>query len=372
MAAVPITATVAPAAVIVASLRAIRAGHGVPAVALVKQDAQGRLVVEARPPARAAQRGAVHHPWVHHVSQVDRGRRGHAHPVQPLRGPERQPGGQLDALQPADPLDLVLLEPAVAAHREVPFEAVADRALERGDEVLDVAELPAGRGALHREQAGRLEVPGDQGVHRPGIPLRGPALADQGGRPDDRHGHAGIGPGRAPGQLLDLQHVARHAAVRLRGQRGVLWQRHLVVRPGPVHHRAGHEHDPADAPGRGGGEHGLRAAYVERPALPAVGIGGKVKVCVHDHVDAGQLAGQRRVADVGDSPGHALDVAALFVDRDDPLDLPRRGQPGGQGVPDAAGRAGDRHHGHRLVPCCAIPLRANRPPGACHSVLLPR
>src|SRR5580704_2684633 len=98
------------------------AGQGVPALALIEQDTQHLLIAEPGAPARLAERGAVHHPGVHHVPQVYGGRRRHPDPVQPLRGAERQPGRQLDALQPAELLDLVLLEPAVAAHREVTFD----------------------------------------------------------------------------------------------------------------------------------------------------------------------------------------------------------------------------------------------------------
>src|SRR5271169_147782 len=113
------------------------AGQGVPALALIEQDAQHFLVAEPGAPAGLAERGAVHHPGVHHVPQVYGRRRGHPDPVQPLRGPERQPGRQLDALQPADLLNLVLLEPAVAAHHEVTVDPAAHGELERRDEVVD-------------------------------------------------------------------------------------------------------------------------------------------------------------------------------------------------------------------------------------------
>src|ERR1035441_2491600 len=68
---------------------------------------------------------------------------------------------------------------------------------------------------------------------------------------------------------------------------------------------------------------------------------------------------------------HAPDVAPLAIDRDDLLDVPRRGEPGGYGGSDAARRPGYRHHGHRLMTRGAA-LGANRPPGVCHSVPLPR
>src|ERR1017187_10112805 len=78
-----------------------------------------------------------------------------------------------------------------------------------------------------------------------------------------------------------------------------------------------------------------------------------------------------RAGDIAPPPRHAPDVAPLAIDRDDLLDVPRRGEPGGYGGSDAARRPGYRHHGHRLMMRGAA-LGANRPPGVCHSVLLPR
>jgi len=316
------------------------AGQGVPALALIEQHTQDLGVAEHGAPARLAQHGAVHHPGVHHVAQVHGRRRGHPDPVQPLCGAEGEPGRQLDALQPADPLDLVLLEPAVAADREVPRDPAAHGELECGNQVIDVTELPAGRAALHGEQARGLEMPGDDGVD---------GVSDQGRGPHHRHRHARVGPRRAAGELLDLHQVPGHAAVRIRGERRVLLERHRVVRAGAVDHAAGHQHHAADPRGRGRGEHGLRAAHVEGPARPGVGVRGQIVVGVHQHVDAGQPPGQRRVPHVGDAPGHARDVAPVAVDRDNLLDVRRRGQPDGQRVPDAASRTGNRHNGHRLA-----------------------
>ena len=318
-------------------------------------------------PAGRAERGAVHHPRVHHVPHVHRRRRGHPDPVQPLRGAEGQPGGQLDALQPADPLHLVLLQPAVAAHREVGGDTAADGELQRRDQVVHMAELPAGRAALHGEQPRCLEVPGHQRVD---------VVSDQGGGPHHGHRHARVGPRRAARQLLDLQQVPGHAAVCVRGERRVLGQRDRVFRPGAVDHRAGHQHHAPDPPGRGRGEHRLRPAHVEGPARPGVGVGRQVMVGVHHDVGAGQPPGQGRVPDVGHPPGHARDVAAVAVDRDDLLDGRRRRQPDGQGAPYPASRPGNRHDRHRLILCIAAPclaaLVANRPPRVCHSVLPPR
>src|SRR4029077_645977 len=160
------------------------AGQCVPALPLVEQDLQRLGVADPRTPAGRAERGTVHHPRVHHVPQVYGRRRGHPDPVQPLRGAERQPGGQLAALQPADLLPLVLLQPAVAAHREVAGDPAADGELQRRDQVIDVAELPAGRAALHGEQPRRLEVPGHQRVD---------VVSDQGGGSHHGHRHARVG-----------------------------------------------------------------------------------------------------------------------------------------------------------------------------------
>ena len=181
------------------------------------------------------------------------------------------------------------------------------------------------------------------------------SVADQGGGPHHGHRHARVGPRRAARQLLDLQQVPGHAAVRVRGERHVLGQRDRVVGPGAVDHRAGHQHHAPDPPGRGRGEHGLRPAHVEGPARPGVGVGRQVVVGVHHDVDAGQPPGQGRVPHVGHPPGHARDVAAVAVDRDDLPDVRRRRQPDGQGAPDPVSRPGNRHDRHRLIPVCSLP-----------------
>src|ERR1035437_11203543 len=118
--------------------------------------------------------------------------------------------------------------------------------------------------------------------------------------------------------------------------------------------------DAAPPPARRrGGEHGLRAPDVEAPAGPGGGVRRQVKVRVHDDIAAVQTAGQGRVANIGHPPRHAPDVAPLAIDREDLLDLPRRGEPGGYGGSDAARRPGYRHHGHRLMTRGAA-LGANR------------
>src|SRR6201989_108380 len=83
---------------------------------------------------------------------------------------------------------------------------------------------------------------------------------------------------------------------------------------------------------------------------------------------------------VAHPPGHARDVAAVAVDRDDLLDVWRRRQPEGQGAPDPVSRSGYCHDRHRLIPCAVglcltallvAALVANRPPAVLHRVLPP-
>ncbi len=135
IAAVPITATVAPAAVIVASFFASRrpATAWWPALSASRTSSASRC--HGRPPARLAQRLAVDHPRVDDVVQVGDRRRGDAGPVQPLRGGERHPGRQLDPAQSGQLLDLLLLEPAVAADRERAGHPAAGRQLDRRHQV---------------------------------------------------------------------------------------------------------------------------------------------------------------------------------------------------------------------------------------------
>ncbi len=70
---------------------------------------------------------------------------------------------------------------------------------------------------------------------------------------------------------------------------------------------------------------------------------------MHDHVDAGEPPGQRRIADVDDPPDHAGQVAAVLVDRDDPAEPVRLRQPGGQREPEIVRRAGHRHDGQVIA-----------------------
>jgi len=282
--------------------------------------------------------------------------------MQPLGGAERQPGRQLDALEAAELLDLVLLQPAVAADRQLAVDVPGHGELQRGDQVVHVAELPALHGALDGQQARRLEMPGDERID---------VVADQRGGPDDGNRHAGVSARRAERELLDLQHVAGHAAVGVRRERGVLGQRDRIVRARAVDHRAGDEDHPADPARGGGGEHGLCAADVEGPPSPRVRIRSEVGVRVHDHIDSREPARQRGIADVRDPPGHAVAIAAVIVDRDHLPDPRRLGERASEGRPDPAGRAGYGDHWHRLTLFPAT-LLAIRPPACCHSVHLPR
>ena len=225
--------------------------------------------------------------------------------------PNVKPAGQFDPAQPAQFLDPVLLQPAVAADRELAGHLAGDREFERGDEIVDVAELPAGRATLHREQPRRLEMPGDQRVH---------VLADERRRPHHGDLHAGIGARRPPRQVLDLDQVTGDAGVLIGLQRRILGERNRVVGAGAVHHRAGHKHHPADALRRRGGEHGLRTAYVERPAFPVITVGRQIQVGMHHHVHPGETAGQHRVTHIHHPPDDPGDLAAVVVYRHHLLD----------------------------------------------------
>ena len=196
-----------------------------------------------------------------------------------------------------------------------------------------MAELPAGREALDREQARRLEMPGDQGVD---------AVADQRGRSGDTDLQAQMGAGRPLGQVLDLQQVADHAVVGLGAERRILGQRDRIVRLCAVDHRAGHQHDPAHAAGRGGGEHGLGAADIESTPGPGIRVRRQVEVGVHDNVHVGQAPGQGRITDVDYPPGHAPNVTADVIYRHYAPDQRGLGEPRRQCQAESVRSAGDR------------------------------
>src|SRR6185437_12057719 len=125
-------------------------------------------------------------------------------PVQPLGRGEGQAWRQLYAAQPCQLLELVLFQPAVAADREGPGHHPGGGQLQSGDQVVNVAELPAGSAALDRQQPRRLEVPGNKRVD---------AVSDQGSRPGDGDLQTGVRARRALRQMLDLQQVADDTVV---------------------------------------------------------------------------------------------------------------------------------------------------------------
>ena len=275
--------------------------------------------------------------------------------------PNVSPAGSSTRRSPLSSSTSSCFQPAVAAHRERPVDLAGHGQLERGDQVLDVAELPARRAALHREQPGRLEMPGDEGVH---------ALADQRGRADHGDGHARVGPRASAGP--GARSRAGHRPRCRRGPRP-------AARP------------PAAAPGCPG-----RAPYtmalvtritrptrpaaaevstvcaartLKRPPGPVIGVRRQVDVGVHQDVDPAQPAGQRRVAHVGQPPRHADHVPAVIVDRDDPAHRRRGRQAQGQGMAQPTRRAGDGHDGARLL---ISALAANLGPCGAQRVPLPR
>jgi hypothetical protein len=146
---------------------------------------------------------------------------------------------------------------------------------------------------------------------------------------------------RAAGEPLDLQQVGDDA-FRPGPQRGVLVERHGVVGQRTVDHRARTQHDPGHATGRGGGEHGLGAAYVASAALPAVGVRHQVEVEMDDGRAPGDPLRDRGVTHIEHPPLRAVDVAPPFVDRDHPLDLFVIDQRLHQGMPDPRRSSGDR------------------------------
>src|SRR5215470_4582297 len=120
------------------------------------QRLEHRGVVVRGAPARLAQRLAVDHPRVNQVLQIVHRGGGDAHPVQPLRGAERQPRGQFDPAQPADPLHLFLLQPPVTPHGKGAGHVANHGQFQGRDQIVAMTELPSGRGALDGEQAGRI------------------------------------------------------------------------------------------------------------------------------------------------------------------------------------------------------------------------
>src|SRR5215471_2574497 len=172
----------------------------------------GRVVVGRAPP-RLAQRPAVDDPRVDQVPQIVDGRGSDPDPVEPLRGAEGYGRRQFYPAQAADLLYLGEFQPAIAADGEVPRHVPGHGQLKRRHEVIDVAELPALRASLDRQQPGRLEMPDHQRVD---------AVADEGGGPHHGDLQARVGPRRALRQMLDLQEITGHAAVSVGAQGGRL------------------------------------------------------------------------------------------------------------------------------------------------------
>jgi hypothetical protein len=264
--------------------------------------------------------------------------------VQPLGGAEGQRRRQLDAPQAGDQLDLGLVEPALAAHRDDSRHPAQRRELEGGREVVDVAELPARGGVAHDQQPRRLEVPGEHAVH---------ARADDGRRPEHRDLQAGVAARRLGGQPLDLEPVGEQATIRHGTQRRVLGQRQLVVGQRAVDHRRRAQHYPAYA-GRGRrGEHRLGPPDVQLSLHPAVATQLGVQRQVDHGVDLGEAGRQRRVPDVEHPPGDSLGLPAVVVEADDLPDLRVGHQPCRDRRTQPGRRAG--HGDHRLAAAWAAP-----------------
>ena len=249
---------------------------------------------------------------------------------------------QLDPAQPAHPLDVLLAEPPVPGDVRRGQVAPHGGELERADQVVDVAELPERRRTTQHQQPRRLEVTGHDGVD---------AGADQGRRTQHRDLEPGV---RPPGPLrhrLHLDQVAEHRVVGVGEHLGVVVEGAVVRRLRPVHHGAGHQHHPLDPGGGGPGQRDGRTADVQRPPLDRRGIHAQVERQVHQHVDAGELAGQDRVPYVRNPPGRLGQLAAVVVDGDDLAYCGVGGQPAGERRADASGRATDGDDRLATAPC---------------------
>ena len=94
--------------------------------------------------------------------------------------------------------------------------------------------------------------------------------------------------------------------------------------------------------GRRRGQHGLRAAHVERAPGPVLGVRRHVHVGVHHHVHAGSRparAGSRTSTSRQVTPTTSPRWSSMAITRPSRR---RRGQPHRQRVAEPAGRAGDR------------------------------
>ena len=221
------------------------------------------------------------------------------------------------------------------ADRDHPGHGAQRRELERGGQVVDVAELPARRGVAHDQEPGSLEVPGEHAVD---------AGPDHGRGTDDGHLQTGVAARRLRREPFDLEPVRHQPAVRDGAQRRVLGQRDVVVGQRAVDHRRRAEHDPAYAGGRRRGEHRLGAPHVELTLDATVTLQGGVDGEVHDGVDLAEPGRERGVADVEDPPGHPLGLATAVVQADHLRDVRVGHQPGRHRCPQAGGGPGDGDH----------------------------
>src|SRR5579883_64453 len=158
---------------------------GQPTRGLGQKQPQRRLVVVARLPSEGENPPRFDNPRIDEVLQIARGGRSDADPVQSLSRAERHRRGKVNVAFSAQPFDFRPGEKSLGANgkNRISFLAAGVEIAERdpyqcGNQVIDVAELPAGRRSLHTQQPRSFEVPGDDRVH-PGT--------DHGRRAHDAH-----------------------------------------------------------------------------------------------------------------------------------------------------------------------------------------
>ena len=283
------------------------------------------------------QPAATDHPRIHRVGEVARWGRGQTQAVQPGRGTQRDGRRQLHPPDAGELLHVLLLQPAVAADRDLPLHPLQRGVLEGRGQVLHVAELPGGARTGDHEQPRRLEVAGQRGVR----------AAHQHRGPHHRDVQTRMRTGSPAGEVLDLQQIAHAGGLGRGPQLGVLGEGDVVVGQRPVDHRRRAEHDPADPDGRRRREHGLGSAHVVGGAGRRVGLQVEVDGEMHDDVGTPQLLRDGRIADVEDVPVCFGRVAAPLVDGHDLLDLLRGREPARQQGADP--RGGTRDGDHRPV-----------------------
>ena len=159
--------------------------------------------------------------------------------MQPFGRTEGDRCGQLDAMHAADPLEVVLLQPPIAADRDDAGHLPDGGAGQGRHQVVDVAELPPRPRPAEHQQPRRLEVTGQR--------VSAPAPTTIAGRTIVTV-MPGWLRGRPRTEPLDLEQVGEQADLRRCAQRRVLGQRYEVVRVRAVHHRAGQQHDPRPTP----------------------------------------------------------------------------------------------------------------------------